>query len=1019
MTTYTNPTGNFSATEGDDTIIFNLAPSGTVTIDALGGNDGLLVNFSNPDALGFDVSDPLNTGSFNIAISGGFPGPRFFGYRFESVDLHGTAGDDSFSLQVRPNDSNLSVAFDGGAGNNRLHLDWTALTTGQSLILSGSTITTSLGAFANFGTFIIMAGSGSDTITMGSADDIIAGGGGNDTITAGEGVNNVSGGAGDDTISAGAGNDTLSGNAGNDVINGGDGSDTIYGDDDTFSAVTDGADRIDGGTGNDRIYGGGGNDTLYGGDGNDSLTGGKGADYLEGGAGNDSLDGFGDYYGSEDNLPDVLIAGAGDDSLTAGYGDTVDGGSGTDSLSLDLSAGSTGLNVDFRQLTSGATLTIGGASIGGIEFLSRVSGTRFDDVLVAGAVQGVNGINLNGGDGNDDLTGSTGVDWIYGGTGNDILRGGIGRDPNVSPGADRLFGDDGDDTFYIGSDGAYVYGGNGNDVIHGGSGNDDLSGDAGDDWISGGAGIDGLRGGAGNDTYIDTAANFSGDVIDKIETGDKIIILDANIAYFSFNLTGYTLTYSGGSLRFNSTVQGQLVATAAAGGGVQLTLHQPELVSIDTIASQLTTGYWSGATRHWPVTQGGTITVDISALNSSEQTLARAALSEWMDVIGVSFREVSGGGQITFDHSAGSNGAVAATNTTYANGVITAAQIQISTSWLTSYGNSLGSYGFQTYVHEVGHALGLGHPGNYNVDGAYYSDALFANDSWATSIMSYFDQQENQYFNNQNFSRTYALSPMQADILAAQSLYGLSTSTRTGDTVYGFHSNAGGIYDGNANPGGAFTIFDNGGNDTIDMSGTISNVRLNLNAETFSNAYGSIGNLSISRGVIIENAIGGSGADTLIGNAVSNVLTGGLGYDILVGGAQLDTFRDTAAGLNGDTITDFARGELIVITDAAPGQFLGWSNGQLTYGSTSITLSNLNNASITAAAAPQGGVQIFYGGPAIVVAGGSSVPAAQQPGGAKAETFASYEYPLTLDHPASSGSPLIPWADGNQAFDLF
>ena len=60
-----------------------------------------------------------------------------------------------------------------------------------------------------------------------------------------------------------------------------------------------------------------------------------------------------------------------------------------------------------------------------------------------------------------------------------------------------------------------------------------------------------------------------------------------------------------------------------------------------------------------------------------------------------------------------------------------------------------------------------------------------------------------------------------------------------------------------------------------------------------------------------------SGDDTIIGNTVDNVITGGLGIDKLTGGAGNDTFHDTLAGLNGDTITDFTAGDKIVITNAS------------------------------------------------------------------------------------------------------
>ena len=73
------------------------------------------------------------------------------------------------------------------------------------------------------------------------------------------------------------------------------------------------------------------------------------------------------------------------------------------------------------------------------------------------------------------------------------------------------------------------------------------------------------------------------------------------------------------------------------------------------------------------------------------------------------------------------------------------------------------------------------------------------------------------------------------DIIAMQTLYGLSTTTRTGDTVYGDHSTAGGVYNAVSYPNVAFTIFDSGGNDTIDYSLSSFSQLINLNPETFSN----------------------------------------------------------------------------------------------------------------------------------------------------------------------------------------
>jgi Ca2+-binding RTX toxin-like protein len=390
---------------------------------------------------------------------------------------------------------------------------------------------------------------------------------------------------------------------------------------------------------------------------------------------------------------------------------------------------------------------------------------------------------------------------------------------------------------------------------------------------------------------------------------------------------------------------------------------QPPLATVDTIAGYLAQGYWGGDLHHFAASQGGTITVNMSTLNAGEQNLARSALQEWSDIIGVHFQEVTTGGQITFDDSEDTSGnPVAATDASYSGGITSSAHVHISSSWVTRYGTNLNSYSFQTYIHEIGHALGLGHAGDYNGNATYSTDALFMNDAWSTSIMSYFDERQNTYFGSQGFSRDFAVTPMEADIVAMQTLYGLSTTTRSGDTVYGFNSNAGGVYNASLYPNVALTIFDSGGNDTLNYSQSGANQLINLNPETFSNVDGNVGNLSIGRGVVIENAIGGSGADTIIGNSANNVLTGGLGSDVLTGGGGNDTFLDTIAGHNGDKITDFAVGDKIVFSDASLGSFsFSLSGTNLTYSGGSMSLSNAPSGTLVASAAAGGGVQLTLG----------------------------------------------------------
>jgi Ca2+-binding RTX toxin-like protein len=104
---------------------------------------------------------------------------------------------------------------------------------------------------------------------------------------------------------------------------------------------------------------------------------------------------------------------------------------------------------------------------------------------------------------------------------------------------------------------------------------------------------------------------------------------------------------------------------------------------------------------------------------------------------------------------------------------------------------------------------------------------------------------------------------------------------------------------------------------------------------------------------------GGRGNDLLFGEDGNDMLTGGAGADVLTGGAGNDDFRDTAAGLNGDTIADFAVGDRILITDASLAGFtFSLSGNTLSFTGGSLTLANLPAGPIVASAAPGGGVQL-------------------------------------------------------------
>jgi serralysin len=155
----------------------------------------------------------------------------------------------------------------------------------------------------------------------------------------------------------------------------------------------------------------------------------------------------------------------------------------------------------------------------------------------------------------------------------------------------------------------------------------------------------------------------------------------------------------------------------------------------------------------------------------------------------------------------------------------------------------------------------------------------------------------------------YSSTPLLADIAAAQRLYGVNTTTRTGDNTYGFNSNAGAQY--NIAPGQdvVFCIYDAGGTNTLDVSGYSTNQNINLNQGAFSDVGNLTKNISIALGTVIQRAIAGSGNDTIVMNDNGDRVTGGGGNDTITGGKGIDTaiYTGTAAShtvtRNGTTIT--------------------------------------------------------------------------------------------------------------------
>ncbi len=368
---------------------------------------------------------------------------------------------------------------------------------------------------------------------------------------------------------------------------------------------------------------------------------------------------------------------------------------------------------------------------------------------------------------------------------------------------------------------------------------------------------------------------------------------------------------------------------------------------------------------------------NFAAFTDAQKAAAREGMQYWDDVVSTRFVETNiDDADIAFGNYTNRPGTQAyarlLANTLTSDPAINAqirdigGDVWVARNTASNFHLDEGGYGMNTLVHEIGHGFGMLHPGDYNFTPggpqlSYATHAEYYQDTRSYSILSYWNPRAigARDFDFTVMNIAYGATPMVHDILAMQRKYGADLTTRTGDTVYGFNSTADrDAFDFVKTPAPMMAIWDAGGTDTLDASGYNTNQVINLTPGSLSSIggitaaefptfaqvnanraaagmapvsqatydgnraifmtnpglYGRItDNVGIAYGAIIENAIGGSGNDSMIGNSADNILRGNAGNDLIAAGLGNDTLD---GGLGNDEMLGGAGDDIFIVAKA-------------------------------------------------------------------------------------------------------
>ena len=523
-----------------------------------------------------------------------------------------------------------------------------------------------------------------------------------------------------------------------------------------------------------------------------------------------------------------------------------------------------------------------------------------DDVVNGGAGNDT----INGGAGADILVGGAGADTISGGLGDDVVEGGLGNDTLYAAGgfdtvvynhassavtvnlaAQSATGGDGTDlvrgfyNVYGSGFGDFIIGDVNNNSLFGLDGADTVSGSDGDDIIDGGLGDDVLNGGSGDDTL--SYASAPGAVTLNLglnaaqNTGasgsDTVAGFDAVIGS-SF---GDTITAAGVGETIDGAGGNDVLIGAPA---LRETVNKPNIVKAQTTANTSSAAAVLVAPGSFDLVNDGRV--------SSATIIPHATITATAAGGGPEFYSftVQAGTHALFDIDRGSFDTVIS--------VFDSAGVLLADNddSANDPGSTVSTDSFIDYT--------------FAAAGTYY-----------LAVYDFVGSSDDGVHGNLAAGKTYTLNVSLSD----------EAVEYTGASLPG----GGAVFTGGAGfdlikSGSGNDVIDGGADvDAVDYSLALSAVTVKLGQTTAQNTGGG-GTDTISN---VENVLGSSFKDTLIGSAGINGIAGMGGADVLTGGDGSDTFYEfqlsdstPASSSSYDTITDFTHGsDKIDLTAVAGG----------------------------------------------------------------------------------------------------